>query len=159
MKKLIQEISSSEIDFHFEEASKTTRRRSPLILHKKGDYLNKVFNFILKDSYMHPHLHPSSEKVEKMYLVKGSFGLLTFDDDGKVIEITTLKEGGNNFLEVPAFTWHTYVMFSEKTIIYETMEGQYNPDSWKKLAPWAPTENSSEANPYLLSLKKQATNK
>ena len=65
MKKLIPEISSSEINLHFEEASKTTRRRSPLILHKKGDYLNKVFNFILKGSYMHPHLHPSSEKVEK----------------------------------------------------------------------------------------------
>ena len=158
MKKLIPEISSSEIDFHFGEASKSGRRRSPLILHKKGDYYNKVFNFILIDSYMHPHLHPSSEKKEKMYLVKGSFGLLIFDDDGKVTDTIILKEGENTFLEVPAFTWHTYVMFSEKAIIYETMEGQYSPDSWKKLAPWAPTENSLDANPYLLSLKKQATN-
>ena len=159
MKELIPEVSSSEKDFHFEQARKTTRKRSPLILHKKGDYLNKVFNFILEDSYMHPHLHPSSENIEKMYLIKGSFGFIKFDDEGKVIDITNIKEGGNNFIEVPAFTWHTYVMFSEKTIIYETMEGKYNPDTWKKLAPWAPTENSSEANPYLSSLKKQVTNK
>ena len=157
MKKIIPEISPNEIDFHFGEASKTSRRRSPLILHKKGDYYNKVFNFILMDSYMHPHLHPSSEKIEKMYLVRGSFGLLIFDDDGKVTDTIILEEEGKTFLEVPAFTWHTYVMFSEKTIIYETMEGKYNPDSWKQLAPWAATEDSSEANPYLLSLKKQAT--
>ena len=157
VEKLIPEISPSEIDFHFGEASKTSRRTSPLILHKKGHYCNKVFNFILMDSYMHPHLHPSSEKIEKMYLVKGSFGLLIFDDDGKVSDTIILEEEGKTFLEVPAFTWHTYVMFSEKTIIYETMEGKYNPDSWKLLASWAPSENSSKANSYLLNLKKQAT--
>ena len=62
----IPELSNKEIKFHFTEANKTSRRRSPLILHEKGDYLNKVFNFILEDSYMHPHLHPSDEKIENM---------------------------------------------------------------------------------------------
>ena len=155
MKISVPKIVPKDISFHFEEAQKTPRRRSPLILHKKGDYLNRVFNFVLEDSYMHPHLHPSDEKIEKMYLVQGSFGLIEFDDNGKISAITTLKESEKNYVEVPAFTWHTYVMLAKETIIYETMEGKYDPVSWKKLAPWAPVENSPEASSYFTMLKKQ----
>ena len=46
MNTRIPNLSQEDIESHFIEAEKTSRRRSPLILHKKGDYLNKVFNFI-----------------------------------------------------------------------------------------------------------------
>jgi len=149
----IPELSNKEIKFHFTEANKTSRRRSPLILHEKGDYLNKVFNFILEDSYMHPHLHPSDEKIENMYLIRGSFGLIEFDDEGNINKTTILKEDNLTSIKVPAFTWHTYVMLTDETIVYETMEGKYEPDTWKKMAPWAPPEESDEAPSYLEGLK------
>ena len=65
--KEIPDLLNNDVNSHFESAANSERRRSPKILHNKGDYHNKVFNFILEDSYMHPHLHPGEEKIEKMY--------------------------------------------------------------------------------------------
>ena len=102
---------------------------------------------------MQPHLHPSDEKIENMYLIKGSFGLIEFDDNGSITKTTLLTEGNLTSIKVPAFTWHTYVMLSRKNIVYETMEGKYEPNSWKKMASWAPVEDSEEAHSYLEGLK------
>lgn len=149
----IPELSSDEISLHFSVAKDSERSRSPKIIHKQGDYHNRVFNFILEDSYMHPHLHPSEEKIEKMYLLDGSFALITFNDDGEITDTIILKKGARESIDVPSFTWHTYVMLSTEVIIYETMEGVYEPSTWKKMAPWAPLENTPEAPAYLEMLK------
>ena len=148
------QLSEKEIKEYFVLAQNSERRRAPKILHKKGDYLNKVFNFVLSDSYMHPHLHPDTEKIEKMYLIKGSFALLIFDNKGNITESIKLEEGKKEFIAVPAFTWHTYIMLSDEVVIYETMEGFYEPNTWKKLASWAPEESSHDSLSYLKSLKK-----
>ena len=149
----IPELSSDEVSLYFSVAKNSERCRSPKIIHKQGDYHNRVFNFILEDSYMHPHLHPSEEKIEKMYLLDGSFALITFDDDGEVTNTYVLAKGGRESIDVPAFTWHTYVMLTKEVIVFETMEGVYNPSTWKKMAPWAPSENTLEAPTYLEILK------
>jgi cupin fold WbuC family metalloprotein len=148
-------LLNEELKIHFELATNSIRKRSPKILHKKGAYLNQVFNFILKDSYMHPHLHPGKEKIEKMYLIKGSFALILFNEVGQITQKIILEEGKLDFIEVPAFTWHTYVMLSDEVIIYETMDGIYEIDTWKKMASWAPKENSLDAENYLEILKNQ----
>jgi cupin fold WbuC family metalloprotein len=149
----IPELLSDEVSLYFSVAKNSERCRSPKIIHKQGDYHNRVFNFILEDSYMHPHLHPSEEKIEKMYLLDGSFALITFDDDGEVTNTYVLAKGGRESIDVPAFTWHTYVMLTKEVIVFETMEGVYNPSTWKKMAPWAPSENTLEAPAYLEMLK------
>ena len=149
----IPELSSDEVSLYFSVAKNSERCRSPKIMHKQGDYHNRVFNFILEDSYMHPHLHPSEEKIEKMYLLDGSFALITFDDDGEVTNTYVLAKDGRESIDVPAFTWHTYVMLTKEVIVFETMEGVYNPSTWKKMAPWAPSENTLEAPTYLEILK------
>jgi len=149
----IPELSSDEVSLYFSVAKNSERCRSPKIIHKQGDYHNRVFNFILEESYMHPHLHPSEEKIEKMYLLDGSFALITFDDDGEVTNTYVLAKDGRESIDVPAFTWHTYVMLTKEVIVFETMEGVYNPSTWKKMAPWAPSENTLEAPTYLEILK------
>lgn len=151
--KIIPELSSDDISSYFDLAYNSERRRSPKIMHKKGDYINKVFNFILSDSYMQPHLHPGSEKIEKMYLIKGSFALIIFDNSGNVKDAIILSKGGKEFVAVPAYTWHTYVMLTSEVIVYETMDGVYEPSSWKEMASWAPKENTIEAYNYLETLK------
>jgi len=149
----IPELNDEEVAHHFNLARNSLRQRSPKVLHNKGDYLNRVFNFILEESYMHPHLHPGEEKIEKMTLIEGSFALIFFNETGEVKECTVLEKGKKDFIEVPPFTWHTYVMLSAKVIIYETMEGIYDINTWKKMAPWAPKENSLDASKYLEMLK------
>ena len=153
MTEQLPELTSDEVNQYFNDAKESIRKRFPKILHNKGDYLNKVINFVLENSYMHPHLHPGEEKIEKMYLLDGSFALITFDNKGEVTDTIVLKKGSRESINVPAFTWHTYVMLSEKVTIYETMEGKYEPSTWKKMAPWAPVENTPNALTYLASLK------
>ena len=151
--KEIPNLLNKDIDSYFESAANSDRRRFPKILHNKGDYHNKVFNFILEDSYMHPHLHPGVEKIEKMTLIEGSIALILFNEDGEIKECEVLEKGKRDFIEVPSYTWHTYVMLSSKVIIYETMDGIYDISTWKKMAPWAPKENSLDASKYLEMLK------
>jgi cupin fold WbuC family metalloprotein len=120
---------------------------------RKFRLINKVFNFILSSSYMQPHLHPGIEKIEKMYLLKGSFALIIFDEKGEIIESIILEKGKKEIVSVPAFTWHTYVMLTDQVIVYEEMEGVYHPSSWKEMASWAPQEDSPQAALYLENLK------
>ena len=157
--KEIPYLLDEEIKSYFDLALISERRRHIKILHNKGDYHNKVFNFILEDSYMHPHLHPGKEKIEKMYLIQGSFSLILFDSKGEVIESIVLEKGKKEFIEVPAFTWHTYCILSDKVIIYETMEGFYEPNTWRTLANWAPEESSRQSLQYIESLTEQIRRK
>ena len=152
---VIPQLSSNEVREFFSRANESSRRRAPKILHEKGDYQNKVFNFILSDSYMHPHLHPGEEKIEKMYLIEGAFALVLFDEQGEITNTVILEKGGREQIDVPAFTWHTYVMLTDEVIVYETMEGVYHPETWKKMSSWALIENAHDALGYLAILKEK----
>jgi|TARA_B110000027_G_scaffold70141_1_gene74979 cupin fold WbuC family metalloprotein len=148
----IPSLSSEDKIKYFEKASMSDRKRFPYIIHQKGDEFNQVFNFILEDSYMRPHMHPSENMIEKMHLVSGSFKLIFFDDKG-IIKKTYDIDKKNSRVEVPGYTWHTYVMSSTSTIIFETMIGKYDPLTWKKMPEWAPNENNKEAEKYFRTLK------
>lgn len=152
---LIPDFLAEESRYYFLEAENSVRKRYPKILHNQGDYHNKVINFVLDDSYMQPHLHPGDEKIEKMFLLEGSFALVLFDDNGGIEKVIVLEGGGRESIEVPAFAWHTYIMLTKEVVIYETMEGMYNPETWKEMASWAPLENTQEALDYLRLLKSQ----
>ncbi|MBU1196076.1 MAG: WbuC family cupin fold metalloprotein [Proteobacteria bacterium] len=152
----IPQLSEKEIIEHFQNASGSGRQRYPKILHEPGSEFNRVFNFMKKDSYMQPHLHPGEEKIEKMYLIKGAFAVLFFDNEGHIKRIVKLEKKKKTSIEIPAFEWHTYVMLSDEVITYETMMGKYNPETWKKLAIWAPAENTKESKDYLNWLKQMA---
>ena len=138
-------------------ANKSIRHRYCHVLHKQGAEFNQVFNLMYHKSYMQPHLHPGEEKIEKIYIVKGSLCFFYFDDNGNIKEKINLEAGGRNFISVPAFSWHTYAMTSEITLTYETMMGKYNPATWKTLADWAPKEQSAESNDFLKKLHKIAS--
>ena len=87
--------------------------------------------------------------------MQGAFALITFDDDGKVTDTIVLEKGVKDFISVPAFTWHTYVMLTDEVIVYEEMDGVYSPNTWKEMATWAPTEETSESAEYLKMLKRK----
>tara|TARA_B100001059_G_C17655158_1_gene486554 strand:+ start:401 stop:889 length:489 start_codon:yes stop_codon:yes gene_type:complete len=148
----IPNLTSGNKRFYFNQAQLSERKRSPYIIHKKGDEFNQVFNFILANSYMKPHMHPEPGMIEKMHLIDGSFKLILFDNNGGPEEILNIEKPGQR-IQVPANTWHTYVMTSKSTIIFETMMGVYDPKTWKKTPNWAPDENSEKAEEYLQYLK------
>jgi cupin fold WbuC family metalloprotein len=152
----IPELTRHEIDDFLSRAASSPRRRAPKILHEPGAVLNQVFNFMLHDSYMQPHLHPGVEKIEKISLVEGKIAVLMFTDEGGVRDVVVLERGHVEYVEIPAFTWHTYVMLSDGAVTYETMMGRYEPGTWKGFAAWAPAEATPECVPYLAALKAEA---
>lgn len=152
-KNLIRSITEAQVKNGFCKAYESPRKRYAHILHEPGAEFNEVFNFLLRDSYMQPHLHPGDEKCEEIFLVKGRLALLLFDDGGGVARTFLLEQDGFSHVIVPAFTWHTYVMLTDEVLTYETMSGQYDPSTWKKYASWAAIENSLESETYLRCLK------
>lgn len=155
----IPQLSKKEIGEYLLRADDSPRRRCPKILHKPGDELNKVFNFMMPGSYMQPHRHPHEEKIEEIYIIQGRLAVLFFDGTGTVTQSVILEKGGRENIEIPAFAWHTYVVLSQNAVSYETMKGVYDPATWKELAAWAPPENMPESAPYLEFLKKEAIKK
>ena len=149
----IPTTNSIELKEGIEKANASERRRFPKILHNPGDEFNRVINFMMKDSYMQPHLHPGVDKIEKIYILEGRIAVFFFDDSGEIIKTTILEKGGIEMIAVPAFTWHTYVMLTEYAITYETMMGKYDPQTWKDFFMIAPLENTNEAILYLKKLK------
>lgn len=154
----IPTITGQEKKEGLQQAAESFRRRHPMILHQQGAVFNEVFNFMMDDTYMQPHLHPGDEKIEKIYLVQGKVAILFFDDAGSVIKCTLLEKEGVDMIEVPAFTWHTYVILSPSAITYETMMGKYDPQTWKDFFNIVPAENTAESIEYLYLLKEEAKN-
>lgn len=152
----LPQLTELEIQEGLSKANSSARRRFPKILHNPGDEFNRVINFMLTDSYMQPHLHPGSEKIEKIYILHGSIAIFYFNDHGGINNCIVLKKGLQEMIEVPAFTLHTYVILSEYAITYETMMGKYEPKSWKEFTDYFPIENSIESKAYLAELKGEA---
>ena len=152
-KNIIPHLSEKEITEGLQQAGHSDRKRHAKVLHLPGDEFNQVFNFLLLGTYMHPHLHPGAEKIEEIYLVEGKLRIIFFDDDGAVAKTVVLEKGGVEFIKIPAFSWHTYVVLSDSAVTYETMMGVYDPKTWKDFAPWAPQEGSAESASYLASLR------
>lgn len=153
----IPDIDQNEIVELKSMAQQSTRSRHAKILHSPGAYENKVINAMLSTSYMQPHLHPGVEKVEKIHLVKGELCVMFFDNDGHLTKRHLLTESGLRLVEVPAYQFHTYITLSEFSLTYETMNGVYNPKTWKEMAKWAPIEGSLGASPYFISLATTCT--
>ena len=147
-------LQDTEIRLLTEKAIISPRRRHAKILHQPADEFNRVINAICSTSYMRPHMHPGPEKNEEITVLRGTLSLLFFGKKGDVVSSKTLSEVWERFIRVPAFAWHTYVIASPICITYETMEGRYDPQTWKQMAPWAPEENTEESDKYLAFLKK-----
>ncbi len=151
-------LSAEETAAYLQTAQTSPKRRTLKILHQPGTDFNQVINFVLADSYMQPHQHPAKEKIEEIWLLAGRMAVLFFDNQGKATKSVVLELGKNNHIKIPAFAWHTYVTLSDHSISYETMNGVYDPATWKTFAPWAPAESTPESSVYLASLKKGVTN-
>jgi len=150
-------LLKSEIEDGFLKANESHRKRYAKIIHQQGAEFNEGFNFMIRDTYMQPHLHPSEEKKENIYIIQGKVAVLFFDNEGGIDQVIRLERSNQEHIEVPAFTWHTYVMLSNSALTYETMMGKYDPNTWKEMAVWAPEENTSNSSSYLATLEKIIT--
>ena len=143
-------------------ARQSPRRRANHCFHAPGDRLQRMVNAALRGSYFQPHLHRDPDKLEIFTILAGRVLVFIFDDAGKPSDVALLsaqpEAGGNaaSQVEIPPGAWHTLAVLSEEAVLYEVIDGYFDPATHKRFAPWAPSEADVEgAQAYLAGLIRQ----
>lgn len=120
------------------KAAGLPRRRAHYNLHAgPEDPLQRFLVVARGDSYFDPHRHTTRSELATM--ISGCVDLLTFDDEGRVLERTSIGEGAETIAyETPALVWHTLVPRTEICAFLEVKLGPYDPARSAEVAPWAP---------------------
>ncbi len=126
------------------EAKQTTRLRKNFNFHEVlSDPLQRMLNAMEPNTYVQPHKHEEPDKREMFIILKGKALVVTFNDIGTIEEHTVLTPKTESFgVEIPPKVWHTLIILSEDTVLFEIKDGPYVPLNDKNFAAWAPNENS-----------------
>lgn len=134
------------------KARLSPRRRANHCFHGPADRLQRMVNAALRGSYFAPHRHKDPDKLEIFTILSGRVIVITFDDEGGIRDHALLcREGGGEGgmetwqVEIPPGTWHTLAVLSEEAVLYEVIDGSFDPATHKRFAPWAPPEWDAEA--------------
>lgn len=115
---------------------------------------HRLLNAIEPGSYIRPHRHLDPEKDEAFILMSGRLGIVTFTDDGTVVETVMLSHaGGALAAEIPHGVYHTALALESGTLFYETKAGPYRQLSKDEMVTWAPEESDPQVQDYLLQLR------
>jgi cupin fold WbuC family metalloprotein len=134
-------------------AKASARLRMNDNLHAMDDVVHRLLNATEPGTYVQPHRHASPRKTETLCVLRGRGAVLTFDDDGRVIERALLSERGDLcVIEIPPATWHTLIALEPGTVWFEVKEGPYAPLPPQDVAPWSPAPGEREADEYLARL-------
>jgi cupin fold WbuC family metalloprotein len=135
-----------------QQAKKNPRLRQNFNLHESlNDTCHRLLNAMEPGSYIRPHRHP--QKQEGFVGVRGLLAVLTFGDQGEVLE--TVQFGPRESVvgvDISTGTWHTIVSLASGSIFYEVKAGPYQAVPHNDLAHWAPAAESEEVEKYLEQL-------
>ena len=135
-------ISNQQLAGLSGKALDSTRRRANLNVHPElADPVQRMFNAMEPDTYVRPHRHARDNGWELMMVIAGRFGILLFDDTGRVTDRFDLAEDAVRAVEIPPHAWHAVVSLEPGTVMFEVKQGPYAPLADKDFAPWAPVED------------------
>ena len=124
------------------KALESPRRRANLNVHPElADPVQRMFNAMEPDTYVRPHRHARDNGWELMMVIAGRFGILLFDDTGRVTDRFDLAEDAVRAVEIPPHAWHAVVSLEPGTVMFEVKQGPYAPLADKDFALWAPAED------------------
>jgi cupin fold WbuC family metalloprotein len=138
------------------------RRRANHCFHHPADRLQRMVNAALRGSYFAPHRHKDPPKLEIFTILSGRVMVITFNDDGEILERALLSRDAADAggpaawqVEIPPGTWHTVAVLSDEAVLYEVIDGYFDAKTHKQFAPWAPSEGDPRAaQAYLEELLK-----
>lgn len=149
------------LDDLIDAATAAPRMRQHRNIHASyQDHCQRFLNAIGIESYIRPHRHNIDPKAETLLAVRGLFALVTFDDNGQVLDI--IRFGTEKYSNIKGLSvgadispgiWHTIIALQTGSVLLELKAGPFDPDAAKEPAPWAPAELSTEGQEYLGILK------
>lgn len=149
-------LDAATIERGIAAAKASPRGRIILQLHRSaGEGVQRMLNFMQRNSYARPHCHPLPENIENVAVLKGSVGFIVFEPTGVVRSVHRLDAGnpGSCLVDIEPGVWHTLVPLANDTVILEIKRGPYNAVTDKTFAAWAPEEDSTAAPGYLKQLE------
>ncbi len=143
----LKPINQAIVDDLVGSSQNSARLRSSLMFHEQAaDHVQRMVTVAQPGSYVRPHKHQDPDKVEVFLILKGRLLVVTFADDGRVLEHVVLDVTvGSWGVEVPPATWHMTLPLEPDTSYYEVVEGPWDEHTHKKFPSWAPEERDGEA--------------
>ena len=147
-------IDETLVESVLSKARVSPRLRANHCFHRPDERLQRMVNCALKGSYFAPHRHDQPDKIEIFTVLRGKVLLVTFSDEGDIEDRIVLQAGAGPWQsEIPPATWHTLAVLSADAVLYEIIDGHYDPATHKRFAPWAPPESDHHrGQAYLESL-------
>ena len=110
------------------------RRRTNYNLHEQlDDPIQRLCIMGESDTVFPVHRHLG--KWELACMIKGSLTIYIYNDDGTIREQLDMAPGGENVvIEIPADTWHNYILHEPGTAFLEVKRGPYKPFGPEELA-------------------------
>lgn len=152
--KLAQNITQNLLNNLLQQAQNSPRRRTPHNFHPHHEHpCHRLLNGLCSDTYIRPHCHLDPHKDETMIVLKGTIGVLFFDNDGAVTNTFLLEAGGEQLgLTIPVGQFHSLVAL-EDAVFLESKAGPYLALTEAEIALWAPSEQDTHAADYREHLK------
>jgi len=148
-------INAALLDEVWRQARESPRRRRNLNFHaRESDPCNRLLNAVEPESYVRPHRHLDANKDETVVAVRGSFGVVLFDEAGEVTQSFIIRAGGETMgVDIPSGTFHTLLSLDSGSVFFEAKAGPYTPIARGEFAPWAPAEDDPSRTAYLEKLR------
>ena len=139
----MKRLSQADLRALCHEAAAVPRRRTHQLWHRDhADGVQRLAMALQPGTYVRPHRHAEPPKWEALVLLKGQVSLLTFDDDGTVLERVELTHPeGCVVVETPAGKWHSLVALEPDSALFEFKQGPFAPSEF---ASWAPAEGGTD---------------
>lgn len=148
-------IAAALLDEVSQQARDSRRRRKNFNFHlHETDPCNRLLNAVEPDSYVRPHRHLDATKDETIVVLRGSFGVVFFDQRGAVMRSLVICAGGDSVgVNIAHGQFHTLVALTAGSVLFEAKAGPYAPMVAEELAPWAPAEGDPASPAYLEKLR------
>lgn len=146
-------VAQEEIEAGFAHAKRSPRGRSAILLSSSfSEKPQRFINCLDSSTYVRPHQHFLHTQWEFMSWISGEIVALVFNRDGKVLNKIALSEKGTVFIEFPPNTVHTFYTLARGAYL-EVRNCAYQPSVDRVYLPWAPEEESDDAEAFLNYLK------
>lgn len=145
-------LTVNDLDQLSANASQSPRQRSNSNFHPQLDApVQRLAIAMEPDTYVRPHRHRHS--WELLNVLRGSFEVIIFTEQGEISERIRLSTDGVRLLEMPAGTWHSVLSLENGSVVFEVKQGPYVPLGEEDLAVWSPAENTPEVTGWLARMR------
>lgn len=122
-------IDSAQLETLYEQAERSERLRSHLLLHSSHqDKVQRLLIALVKGSYVEPHYHELSHQWEMFIVMQGQLQVCLHGDDGEVVQrFIAGEDTGISVVEFAPGDVHSVECLSPRALMMEVKEGPFDP--------------------------------